>query len=218
MDDRPVGRTDADLEALLRDVAAEDLELLDPPDDVWAEIESAMQAADNTRDTPQDAGVVPLKPRRRAARRVVLGVAAVLILVAVALSVTLTRAEPAQVIATATLSYDPESFDPLGARARADVELRVREQKHSVAIVGASLPSPEVGADLEVWLIRPDGDGNVADLISLGVVDPADPGTLDIPADYDPATYSVVDISVEPRDGDTGHSGRSILRGPLRDT
>ncbi len=77
-------------------------------------------------------------------------------------------------------------------------------------------PTPEAGADLEVWLIRPDADGNVADLVSLGVVDPADPGSLDVPGGYVPDAYYVVDISVEPRDGDAGHSGRSILRGPRR--
>lgn len=69
-----------------------------------------------------------------------------------------------------------------------------------------------------MWLIRPDDEGNVADLVSLGVVDPADPGTLDVPAGYNPDVFFVVDISVEPRDGDPAHSGRSILRWPLNET
>ena len=41
-------------------------------------------------------------------------------------------------------------------------------------------------------------------------------GSLAVTAGYDPGDYSVVDISVEPRDGDAGHSGRSILGGSLR--
>ena len=85
-------------------------------------------------------------------------------------------------------------------------------------IVDAALPSPGVGADLEVWLIRPDDAGNVASLVSLGVIDPTDPGSLAVPAGYDPDAYFIVDISVEPRDGDISHSGRTILRGPLQET
>ncbi|MXV86058.1 MAG: anti-sigma factor [Acidimicrobiales bacterium] len=83
-------------------------------------------------------------------------------------------------------------------------------------LVDASLPAAGSGADLEAWLIQPDDHGNVADLVSLGLIDPADPGSLAVPLGYDPSLYSVVDISVEPRDGDPAHSGRSILRGVLR--
>lgn len=68
-----------------------------------------------------------------------------------------------------------------------------------------------------MWLIQPDDQGNVVDLISLGVVSPTDPESLQVPRSHDPAVYFVVDISVEPRDGDTSHSGRSILRGALMD-
>jgi hypothetical protein len=41
-------------------------------------------------------------------------------------------------------------------------------------------------------------------------------GTFVVPADLDPDTYTVVDISIEPRDGDEAHSGRSVLRGELQ--
>ena len=85
-----------------------------------------------------------------------------------------------------------------------------------IRIVGASLPDPTgEPADLELWLIEPDADGNVADLVSLGLVDSGDPGAYQVPDGYDPGTFFVVDISVEPRDGLPAHSGRSILRGPL---
>ena len=67
----------------------------------------------------------------------------------------------------------------------------------------------------EAWLIRPDVAGNVANLVSLGVIDPTDPGSLAVPAGYDPDAYFVVDISIEPSDGNAAHSGRTILRRPL---
>ncbi len=213
MDDKESGRTDADLEAMLRDLDAEDLELIEPPDEVWEGIESAVRATDDA-----DATVVQLESRRWTVRRAVLGVAAALVLVAAGVAAfTLTRDDPAVVVATASLAYDPDNFDALGAQARAGADLVAEDGRHSIEFVDTSLPSPEAGADLEVWLIRPDDEGNVADLVSLGVVDPADPGSLDVPEDYDPGAYFVVDISVEPRDGDPTHSGRSILRGPLQD-
>ncbi len=206
-------RTDADIEAVLRDVTAGDLELLEPPDDVWAAIESA-----TVEDSGATGAVVSLASRRWAPRRLALAAAAVLVLVvAGAAAVVLTRDDPADVVAAAALAYDPENFDTLGSQASASAELVVEAGSHSIVIVDAVLPSPEADADLEVWLIRPDAEGNVADLVSLGVVDPADPGSLEVPAGYDPDTYFVVDISVEPRDGDASHSGRSILRGPLLD-
>lgn len=211
MDDRHTRRSDAELEAILRDIDPEDLELLEPPAEVWEGIEAAVGATDGAHET-----VVPLASRRRSVRRAVTGIAAALILVAMALAVTLTRPEGTTVVATASLAHDAETFDALGAQAQAQAELIVEDGRHSIRIVDAALPVPEAGADLEVWLIRPDDEGNVADLVSLGVVDPVEPGDLDVPAGYDPDVFLVVDISVEPRDGDAGHSGRSILRGPLQ--
>ena len=205
-------RTDAEIEAVLRDVEQGDLELLEPPDEVWAAIESATAGDSDAADT-----VVSLGSRRRTTRRLVLGVAAALVLLVAAAAVVLTRDDPADVVAAAALAYDAENFDALGSQASASAELVVEAGSHSIVIVDASLPSPQAGSDLEVWLIRPDAEGNVADLVSLGVVDPADPGSLEVPTGYDPDTYFVVDISVEPRDGDAGHSGRSILRGALLD-
>lgn len=206
-------RTDAEIEAVLSDVEAGDLELLEPPDEVWAAIESATAG-----DSDATGAVVSLASRRWTPRRLALGVAAVLVLVvAGAAAVVLTRDDPADVVATAALAYDSENFDTLGSEASASAELVVEAGSHSIVIVDAMLPSPEAGSDLEVWLLRPDAEGNVVDLVSLGVVDPADPGSLEVPSGYDPDTFFVVDISVEPRDGDAGHSGRSILRGSLLD-
>ena len=206
-------RTDAELEAMLRDLEASDLELLEPPDDVWEGIESAAGGPE------EDLGAaVPLESRRRIPRLVALGIAAVLVVVVAGLAALwLTRDDPGEVVAAASLVYDPETFDELGAQAQARAELVVDNDRHSIVIVDAALPSPGAGADLEVWLILPDAAGGVANLVSLGVIDPTDPGSLAVPAGYDPDAYFVVDISIEPRDGDAAHSGRTILRGPLAD-
>jgi anti-sigma-K factor RskA len=61
----------------------------------------------------------------------------------------------------------------------------------------------------EVWLIDP----TVTQLVSLGPLR-AD-GQYDVPPGIDAAAFPVVDVSVEPVDGDPAHSGASVLRGQL---
>ena len=120
------------------------------------------------------------------------------------------------VVASVELAYDAINFDELGADAAARVSLVDDNGTFRVEIDESELPSPDPGsADLELWLIEPDADGNTAELVSLGLIDPDNPGDFEVPAAYDPDIYFVVDISVEPRDGNADHSGRSILRGPL---
>jgi len=65
---------------------------------------------------------------------------------------------------------------------------------------------------LELWLLEVDEDG-VTDLVSLGRVDGS--GRYAIPEGVDLDTFSVVDISVEPNDGNPEHSGASVVRGEL---
>lgn len=61
----------------------------------------------------------------------------------------------------------------------------------------------------EVWLIDP----SVTELVSLGPLR-AD-GRYDLPPGVQPAAFPIVDVSVEPVDGDPAHSGDSVLRGEL---
>lgn len=214
MSDEQFGRGDPEIEAILRGLDADEMELLEPPPAVWEAIQSEVgESADAS------GAVVDLQSRRRRIRRIALAAAAVILVAAgVTSAVTLTRDDSPPVVATADLVHDPGSFDPMGAEASASANLVDHGDRHTVEIFNDSLPAPGADADLEVWLIQPDPDGGVSDLVSLGLVEFDDPGGLDVPADYDPDIYYVVDISVEPRDGDPTHSGRSILRGPLRDT
>ena len=123
------------------------------------------------------------------------------------------------IVASAELAYDAASFDEIGSDAAARVSLVDDDGTLRVEINESDLPSPTgESADLELWLIEPDADGNPADLVSLGLIDPDSPGDFEVPADYDPDVFFVVDISVEPRDGNASHSGRSILRGPLTES
>ncbi len=62
----------------------------------------------------------------------------------------------------------------------------------------------------EVWLLEP----NVERMVQVGVVR-AGTTTLDLPEGLDLSEYPIVDVSVEPLDGDPTHSGVSVARGEL---
>ena len=230
----PTSEGDAHVETLLREVTAQDRSRTVPPDDVWQRIaaEVALDGAttsprpnvhdEGDRSTADGADVVVLADRRwsrRAAGLVAVAAAAVLV-AGGALVLTRGGGESTTVVASGRLGYDADSFDELGAGATASVSLVDDDGTLHLDIDDSVLPAPTgEEADLELWLIEADAEGNPVDLVSLGLVDPdaPDDGDFVVPPSYDPAVYSVVDISVEPRDGDPGHSGRSILRGSLVD-
>ncbi|MBB5835721.1 anti-sigma factor domain-containing protein [Kribbella italica] len=63
----------------------------------------------------------------------------------------------------------------------------------------------------EVWMINEDGKR----MVSLGVLNPQTGGTFTIPQDLTQQGYRIVDISLEPNDGNPEHSRASIIRGTL---
>ena len=216
---------DAEIEALLRSLANDDLELETPPSSIWSGIEAGLES-ETAFDTAPDAEeidtealapVVSLAARRRPAL-LAAAVAAALVVVA-GLAVVLTDSAPEPVeVASAELAYvdDPAAFVEEGIGRSADVTLLADGDTETVQVDAADLPVAPAGSDLEIWLIGlTDGD---ADIVSLGLVeDPADPGSFTVPADFDRSVYDAVavDISIEPDDGDAAHSGMSLVRGVL---
>jgi anti-sigma-K factor RskA len=63
----------------------------------------------------------------------------------------------------------------------------------------------------EVWLIDP----TVTKMVPIGVLSGTE-GRFTLPDGVNLADYPVVDVSVEPLDGNPVHSGKSVLRGTLR--
>ncbi|MEU4605483.1 anti-sigma factor [Kribbella sp. NPDC023972] len=63
----------------------------------------------------------------------------------------------------------------------------------------------------EVWLINEDGKR----MVSLGVLDPSTGGTFQVPLTITGQGYRIVDISLEPDDGNPEHSHNSVVRGTL---
>jgi hypothetical protein len=62
----------------------------------------------------------------------------------------------------------------------------------------------------EVWLL----DAQAQRLVSLGLLE-GDEGRFPLPEQVDVTEYPVVDVSIEPADGDPAHSGNSVVRGTL---
>ena len=145
------------------------------------------------------APVVPITGRRRRAWWVGLGVAAAAVVVVVTLAIT-RRGDDATVVAAVEL-------ERLGDTGSGRAELLDRDGTFQVRLETEGL-DPDDGY-LELWLIDP----TVTRLVSLGPL--RTDGIYDIPAGVDPAAFPIVDVSVEPVDGDPTHSGDSVLRGEL---
>ena len=187
-------------------------------DHLWAGIaaeafgDEAKQAALPRADAPppadappmsSDARVVSLQPRR--ARWMAMGaVAAAAVAVVALVAVGPWRDAPPTPIAAAEL-------DPVGDADVAPVEGEfVRADQGAELHLDLSGLPPRDGAFYEVWLL----DLDHGRLLSLGPVRPD--GTYTLPVGTDVGEYPTVDVSVEPDDGDPGHSGTSVLRGPVQ--
>ena len=106
------------------------------------------------------------------------------------------------VVATATL-------DPLAGSGSGTAELLDTEGHLQLRVETDDLDAGD--GFLEVWVI----DSGVERLVSLGPVR-AD-GLYDLPTGLDPRDFPIVDVSVEPIDGNPTHSGNSLLRGQLEE-
>jgi hypothetical protein len=80
-----------------------------------------------------------------------------------------------------------------------------------LAISTSGLDDSEPGF-YEVWVINPD---DLTRMYSIGALTTDASGRFTVPPNVDLGRYSVVDISIEPDDGDPAHSTHSVLRGSL---
>ena len=215
----------AALRAIGRDLSADDLGWDAPPDDLWARIEAEAfgVAAAPVIEPPateppvaeppvvgvgggsaDDTTVVPFPGPAQRKRRWLVPVAAVaaaaLIVVGI-ITVNATRpGDEPELIASVTL-------DVLGDAGSGRAELVNADGVKQIRLETADLDAGD--GFLEVWVIDP----SVTKLVSLGPLRPD--GIYDLPEGLDPAQFPIVDISVEPVDGDPTHSGNSVLRGQL---
>lgn len=198
---------DPEIEALLAELDAGDLAVMAPPADVWAGIERRLA------DEPAPVVDLARHRTRRFSSPALLGIAAAFVMVVVGITAIMSRSADETVLATAELVHDADSFDPLGADATATARLVERADGFAIVLDEAQLPNVDEAADLELWLIEADDSGTIVNVAPVSLIDGA--GPFEVPATIDVSTHRIVDISIEPRDGDEDHSGRSILRGTL---
>ncbi len=150
------------------------------------------------------APVVPLRPRRS---RLLPAAAAALVGLGIgAGGVLLTdRGDGDGGVPVAAAALDPLE----GSDASGSAEVVEREDGTRVLRVELSADAPAEGY-YEAWLL----DESVSGLIPLGVVR-AGTEDFELPEGLDLGEYPVVDVSVEPLDGDPAHSGVSVARGLL---
>jgi Anti-sigma-K factor rskA len=187
-----------------------------PPPRVWEAIAAAtgVSATPSSAPAPEESPLAPEEPPAQVAevlpfrsrRRPVLLVAAAVVAGAAvgagAVAVLSDRDDGEAVTAVA--------LDPLADNdASGQAEVVVRDDGTRVVEVDLDAPALDDGY-YELWLI----DREVVGMVPLGVVSPGSQ-TFELPADLDLGQFPLVDVSVEPLDGDPTHSGVSVARGEL---
>ena len=115
-------------------------------------------------------------------------------------------------LSTDNLRRDPAELEPLPGEPTGEarpVRADLVDEDGVLQLDLSTSDLPAADGYYEVWLI----DTNVDGMVSLG---PARPdGRYAVPADVDPGQFPIVDVSIEPPDGNPTHSGVSVLRGSL---
>ena len=175
-----------------------------PAPRVWEGIARELGLASATAEAPP-ATVVPLRPRSPGRRRVVwAAAAAALVLLVGGLGVVLLRSV-SDPVASARLTAFPDW------RGQSGIAVLERAADGEQVVDVRTTLKPDGRTDHEVWLMTE----GARKLVSLGVLHGAS-GRFTVPAGLDVRRFRFVDVSDEPRDGDTAHSGDSIVRGALR--
>jgi len=186
-----------------------------PPPRVWEAIAAATgvsatprpEASSRPDDVPraEDAQVLPFRLRRRPVLLVAASVVIGAVVGAGAVAVLSDSGDGDGVEAVETIALDP--LDDNDASGRAEVVVRADGSR--ALEVQLTAPALEEGY-YEVWLIEP----SIVDMVPLGIAR-SGTQTFELPADLDLSEFPVVDVSVEPLDGDPLHSGVSVARGQL---
>jgi hypothetical protein len=212
----------AEVASLRRAVAAVSVpELADPgpsvtpPPAVWTAIaaatgvtaapaapEPSAAPSPSAEETPGGAQVLPFRTRRRG---LVLVAAAAVAGAVLGAGITAVVRGGESTEALTAVALDPLDDEQASGRA----EVVVRDDGSRALQVDLDAPVLD-GEYYELWLIEP----QVVDMVPLGVLRPGSQ-TFELPAGLDLGEYPLVDVSVEPLDGDPTHSGISVARGEL---
>ena len=165
-------------------------------------------------DLPLGPGtVVPLAPRRRGVWAVAGIAAAVGALIGGAVVwAAVDRDGDGRSDSTSAPSIVAQaSLDPLVDDVAHAGQAQVLDSPDGEVIRVDATGLPQHDGFYEVWLIDPD----VTKLVALGALPAGSIGTFTVPPGVSIADFPIVDISLEPLDGDPAHSRNSLMRGTL---
>jgi hypothetical protein len=193
---------EARIAAALKALTDADARLDPPPAGLWSRIEAEVSEA--------EVGAAEVGDARRPARPArwrpgpLLSVAAVVLVALLGAAIVAALVDGDDDV-TAQVRLSPADL-PAG-RPDATGSARVLEEggERRLAVEVSGLPRPD--GFYEVWLLGPGLDTFQA----VGTTDGS--GEFLVPRNLDLDQYPIVDVSIEPLDGDPAHSGRSVLRG-----
>jgi len=186
-----------------------------PGEDVWRKIIAEVRSETSGTQAAHagESDVVDLNARRieRAGRAQRFGGQSRWV-ASIAAAAALVIAVPLVLVAT-NRSSQPERRAELLAVSSVQVSgnAELQDRTLSIEFAGGAAPADSY---YELWLLDIDDEENLRDLRSIGRVE-ADELVFEIPEGIDLERFDVVDVSIEPNDGDATHSGDSILRGVL---
>ena len=180
--------------------------LVPAPPAVWDAIAAETGMAATVVDDP---AVVPMRRRRTSWLQLAAAACVGLIVGGGAVfAATSDARQPSTVAAPAVLAS--ASLAPLeGSKASGSVEVVSTSAGPRVLVDVTGLAKPD--GFYEVWLLDRKGDK----LVALGALDGTSQGSFAMPPGVAMSDFPVVDVSLEPSDGNPGHSHHSLVRGTL---
>lgn len=184
-----------------------------PPPRVWDAIAAATGVSSTPQlepaaDTlppaePEGATVLPFRSRGRRLLTAAAAVAAGAVIGAGAVAVVQRDDDGGEQVTA--IALDPLTDEDASGRAE------IVRRDDGTRVVQLELDAPQLqDAYYELWLI----DRDVVGMVPLGIAQ-AGSNTYELPDGLELGEFPLVDVSVEPLDGDPGHSGVSVCRGEL---
>lgn len=195
--------SDDDIVALARSVEPHDFERIDPPAQVWNNVLTELEVEVASRE----ATARRVNQRWFSSSHLLSAAAATLVMVGVAVAVVMWTGDDEPLITEVAAAAMNDEGLPVSTPVLADATFECEDDTCFVEVNLTRLP--DAGTDnLELWVIN----GDVSDMHPLGNIT-GTTARFKVPAGVTVDEFPIVDISLEPDDGDPTHSGQSVLRG-----
>lgn len=182
----------------------------EPGPEVWERIAAELDVEPPRRQLGLDPA--PRREVRRTTRRTAMVAAAAVfvgLLIGIAGTAYLKNQQAPAVSGGVVVAHTALApLDAPSAHGTATVRVDAGVRTITVDVQGLSAPDD---AFYQVWL----ADRQTKRMVAVGVLDKVDQGTFAVPPGLSLSIYPIVDVSLEPMDGNPAHSTVSVVRGML---